>query len=89
MFFMCVIATVLVFVFVFRREVDIELDAGDTLSFLLTDVQMKTGELELFLFARELVRVHAKVQERANKHVTADAAEDVEVKSFHIACLRS
>jgi hypothetical protein len=31
----------------------------------------------------ELVRVNAKVQQRADKHIAADAAENVEVKGFH------
>ena len=29
------------------------------------------------------VRINAEIQERADEHIAADAAEDVEVKHFH------
>jgi len=32
---------------------------------------------------RKRVRVHAEVQQRAHKHIATDAAENIEVKSFH------
>jgi hypothetical protein len=77
------IVTVFVVLVVFVREVHVELDAGDALPLLLADVQMEAVEFELLDLAREFVRVHAEVEQRADEHIAADAAEDVEVKSFH------
>ena len=34
-------------------------------------------------FALELFEVHAEVEQRADEHVAADAAEDVEVEGLH------
>jgi hypothetical protein len=41
-------------------------------------------EVELFQFVLELVRINAEIEHRADKHISADAAEDVEVEGFHI-----
>ena len=41
-------------------------------------------QLELAEFAPQFVRIHAEVNQRADEHVAADAAENVEVKGFHI-----
>jgi hypothetical protein len=31
-----------------------------------------------------LMRINAEVQQRAKEHIAADAAENIEVKSFHV-----
>jgi len=82
---MRVVAFVVMIVVV--REVDIELDAGDAGLLRFGDVQVVAVELELFQFARELVGIHAKVNECGDKHVAGDAAEGVEVKGFHLPML--
>ena len=45
---------------------------------------MESVQLELFQFVGELVRGNSKVKHRTDEHVAADAAEDVEVKRFHL-----
>ena len=81
--------TVLMVVVVFMREMHIELDAGDALAFVLADVQMEAVEFEFLQLAREFVGVHAEVEQRADEHVAADAAEDVEIESFHLGSFRA
>ena len=46
--------------------------------------QMITPDAQLFQFTFKLSGFHAQVEQRANQHVAADAAEDVEVKGFHL-----
>ena len=38
---------------------------------------------QLLQLVLELVRVHTQVNERSQKHVAADPAEDIQVKSVH------
>ena len=51
--------------------------------FLPRDVQMEFIQPQLLQFMRERGRVHAKIEHGTDEHVAAEAAEDVEVKSFH------
>jgi hypothetical protein len=39
--------------------------------------------IQLFEFMLELVRIDAKIQQRADEHITADTTENIEVKGFH------
>jgi len=64
-------------------KMNIELGSCDRSSLLLRDVQMKFIQSELLQFRSQRVRINADVNHCANEHVTADAAEDVEVKYFH------
>ena len=41
-------------------------------------------ELEFLQFLFQRIKIHAQIDHRAQKHVAADAAEDVEVKGFHL-----
>jgi hypothetical protein len=68
---------------VIMRAVDIKLHARYGRLFLARNVEMVAVQLEFFQLAFELVRVQAKVEKRAEEHVTRDAAEKVEVKDFH------
>ena len=45
---------------------------------------MITFQLELLQFALKLARVHAEVEQRSDKHVSGDAADEVEVENFHL-----
>jgi len=85
MMIMLVIATfaVMMIMVVVMREVDIELDPRDALPFILADVQMKAIELKFLQLVRQFVRVHTEIKHRADEHIAADAAEDIEIKSFH------
>ena len=41
-------------------------------------------QLEFAELASQFARIHAQVNQRADEHVATDAAENVEVKGFHI-----
>jgi hypothetical protein len=75
-----------VLVVVAMRPMDIEFHAPDRGLRAAMEVQVPVlVERELAKLGFELPRVHAEVDHRAEKHVAADAAEDVEVKGFHKA----
>ena len=76
---MAVIAVMLMLVI----EMHIELHTRDSLPLLPSDVKVIPVELELGEFSFELARVHTQINQRANKHVTADTAENIEIKCFH------
>ena len=84
----CVLVLMFVFaimtVFVVVREVDIELDAADLRFLAASGMKVVAVELELLQFRFECGGIHAEIQQRADEHVAADAAEDVEIKSFHV-----
>ena len=65
------------------RETHIKLDSGDVRLLSARDAQAPAVELELFQFALQSVSIDAKVNHRADEHVAADAAEDVEIKRGH------
>jgi hypothetical protein len=72
-------------------EMNIELRAFNLKPFGPFGVQVIPVEMELFEFVLELVKINTKIQHRADKHITANAAEDVEVEGFHerhILCSR-
>jgi hypothetical protein len=70
-------------------QMNVKLHARDSLSFLPPDVQVIAVELQFLQFALQLARVHAQINQRANEHVAADAAENVEVKSLHLILNRN
>ena len=41
-------------------------------------------QLELLQFALKLARIHAEVEQRGDKHVSGNAADEVEVENFHL-----
>jgi hypothetical protein len=75
---------VLVSVVVAMRPVHVELHAFDGGLARAVDVQVPVlTERELAQFRFKFPGIHAEVDHRAEEHVAADAAEDVEVKGFH------
>ena len=74
---------VLVMMFVGAGQMDIELHALDAGFLLARDVKMIAAEFQFLQLAFQFVRIRAEVNQRANQHVAADAAEDVEIKRFH------
>ena len=64
-------------------QMHVELGAGNVRPLLAGDVQVEFAQPEFFQLMLEAVEVHAQVEQRAQKHVAADTAEDVEVKCFH------
>ena len=65
------------------RQMYIELYAFDPHLLFPSHMQVVTVEVKFLEFVFQLVRVHAQVNQRANEHVAADAAEDIEVEGFH------
>src|SRR5689334_9518263 len=79
-----VIMMVIVAMFMIVLQMNIELHAGDSGFLAARNVQVIAIEPQLLQLVLELVRINAKIEQRGNEHIAADAAEDVEVKSFHI-----
>jgi hypothetical protein len=78
-----ILMVVTMVVIMFMRQVDIELRAFDGL--LLRTVHVKVIPLQAQFLQLHIKRagVYAKIEHRANKHVAADAAKNIQVKSFH------
>ena len=74
---------VVMFMAMFVRQMNIKLHAFDLRFVLSRNVEMVAVEMQLFEFVFELMGIHAEVEQRADKHVAADAAENIQVKSFH------
>ena len=66
-------------------QMDIKLHAGDAGIMFARDVEMIATEFQLLQLALQLARIRAEVNQRADEHVAADAAENVEVKRFHLS----
>jgi hypothetical protein len=64
-------------------EMHVEFRPRDARPLPARHVEVIAIQTELRQLAFELFDVKAQVQHRADEHVTADAAEDIEVKSFH------
>jgi hypothetical protein len=64
-------------------EMDIKLHAGDAGFLLARDVKMIAAERQLLQLSLQLAVIRAEINQRADEHVAADAAEDVEIKRFH------
>jgi len=80
---MFMIVMMIIIVIMFILQVDIEFYAGDSGFFPARDVEVVAIHAQFFQFVLEPMGVHAQIQQGANEHVAADAAEDVEVESFH------
>ena len=78
-----VIVAVVIAMFVFVSEMNVELRPGNGSAFPAANVEVISLEPELSQFALEGAHIQAQVNHRAQEHVAADAAEDVQVKSFH------
>lgn len=78
MMFMIIVIMVVMLV-----QVNIELKAVNVGFLSWLDMQMIAIELQLFQFTIKLRRLHADIEQRANKHVATDAAENIEIKRFH------
>ena len=63
---------------------NVELDAGDVVFLGALGVEPIPGETELAQLDFEGVEVDAEVEQRAQQHVAADAAEDIEIEGVHV-----
>jgi hypothetical protein len=77
------------FVGVRVTDVDLELDAFNLAAFGPMRVQMIAAEGNLGQFLLHLAEFHAQIQQGAHEHVAADAAENIQIKSFQSCDLRA
>ena len=75
---MCVAVVMIVIM-----RVHVELHSFDAGLLFASGVQVVFEKMQLRQFVFELFERHAQVQQRADEHVAADAAEDIEIKTFH------
>ena len=66
-------------------QMHVELHAFDRRLLGASKMQMISLHPQLLQLMLERMKIHAQIQHRANKHVAADAAENIEVKRFHFA----
>jgi hypothetical protein len=81
--FVVVRMAVVMMMFVIVFQVNVKLRSGDSGFFLARDVEVIALDPQFLQFVFELMRIDAKVEQRTQKHIAADAAEDIEVKDFH------
>src|SRR4051812_30444398 len=67
-----------VLVAMLMREMNVEFYSFDGGFVSAANVQMVTVEFQLFQFVLQVMSVHTQIEQCANKHVTANPAEDVE-----------
>jgi hypothetical protein len=64
---------------------DLEFYAFNARFLPAVNMQAITAKLELFQFELKIPRIHAQINQRAEEHVAADAAEEVKVERFHFS----
>src|SRR4029077_13468034 len=69
-------------------QVNVEVDALNTAFMAAADVQVVAIQSEFAQFLFELPAIDAEIEQGADKHVAADAAEQIEVEGLHSAFLR-
>ena len=78
------IVIVLVSVVMVVTEMNIKFNSTDLRLLCASDVQVISFEVQFFQLSLQAVGVNAEVDERADEHIAADAAEDVEIQGFHL-----
>ena len=64
-------------------QMNIEFYSGNSRFFLARNVEVITIKPQFLQLMFEAMRVDAEIQQRSQKHIATDAAEDIEVKDFH------
>ena len=75
----------LVVMFVGAGQMNIKLHAFDAGFLFACDVEVITVKFQFLQLALQLARIRAEVNQRADEHVAADAAENIKVKRFHFS----
>ena len=70
-------------VFVGVRELHVKFHPSDIRLLSTGDVDAPAVELEFFELVFDCPRIDAEVNHRADEHVPADAAEDIQIQCFH------
>ena len=87
--FMLMLRLARVLVAVSGAGVNIEFDALNLAAFGPMGVQVVAAQGEFGQFVLQLAKLHAQIQHGPQKHVAADAAENIEIKSFQSFDLRA
>ena len=69
--------------FVIILHMNVKFDAGDSRFLVTGNVKVISVQAQFLQFMIELMRVNSEVQERSDEHIAADAAENIEIESFH------
>src|SRR6266702_5168102 len=80
---MVVLVRIVVRVVMLLVRVNIELHPFDLRPFLARGVQVATRELQFLQLLFERLKIDPQIDHRAEEHVPANAAEDVQVDRFH------
>src|SRR2546423_11865090 len=70
-------------VMVILVQVNVEFSPGNRGFLIASDVEVISVEAKLLQFTLELAGIDPEIDHRANKHVAADAAENIQIKGFH------
>jgi hypothetical protein len=74
---------VLMLVVMVMADSDIELDAADAGFLAARDVEMPAVQPQFLQFPLDPRGIHAQINERADEHIAADAAENIQIQGFH------
>ena len=78
-----------VLVVMIMGEMHVELHTGNALPLLPRDMQVVAVEFQLGEFSFQFSGVYAEINQRADEHIAADAAENVEVQGLHLTLTRN
>jgi len=79
MIMVVIVVIVMMMVSVVVRQVHVELNAADLAFLPATGVQVVIPNLQFRQLALQLFELHAQINQRAEKHVPADAAENIQI----------
>ena len=71
------------FMVVIAGKVNVELHSFNAGFVAAGHVQMIAFERQLFQFARQLIGIHAEIDQCADEHIAADAAENIQIQGLH------
>ena len=70
-------------VIVMALQMNIKLCSFDPRAFLAGDVEMILFQGQLLKLVFELMKIHTEIDQRAEKHIATDAAENIEIEGGH------
>jgi hypothetical protein len=68
---------------VIRFEVHIKFRSFDPAAGLPRDMQVEFVQAQFIQLPAQVIEGHSEIEERAEEHIAADAAKDIQVKGFH------
>src|SRR6267154_3993479 len=88
-FVVMVMCSRMVFMFVVPAQMDIEFYAGNPAFLPSSEVKMVSFQAELHQRVFQCLAIHTQVHQSANKHVSADSAEQIQIQRFHFRPCRT